>query len=107
MGQITTYVCDVSGKTSNEIKDFVTVNILSNGNFENDSRYGTRYFDVKKLIHRDIAITLGVKPPDNKDVKIPELSFEDKLKALLTNVYSDYLADLVSEQVSTELSNRS
>lgn len=97
MAIVTTYVCDVSGMTGVDKKDFVEIRI--------DCDLGKAAYDrltINKLIHRDVALKLNLVKPQGQEVKQPEPTFESKLTALL----NDYINDLVYEEVSTQISNR-
>jgi len=97
MAIVTTYVCDVSGVSGTDKKDFVEVRI--------DTDISKSYYDritINKLIHRDVALRLNLVKPQGAEVKQPEPTFESKLTTLLT----DYIHDLVYEEVSSQTSNR-
>ena len=97
MAIVTTYVCDVSGVTGQDKKDFVEVRI--------DCDLGKASYDrtiINKLIHRDVALKLNLVKPQSGEEKQPEPTFESKLTTLLT----DYINDLVYDEVSTQISNR-
>jgi hypothetical protein len=94
---VTTYVCDVSGVTGQDKKDFVEVRIEADLNKSIYERV-----TINKLVHRDVALKLNLVKPQGTEVKHPEPTFESKLTTLLT----DYLNDLVYDEVSNQLSNR-
>lgn len=97
MAVVTTYVCDVSGVSGQDKKDFIEVRI--------DADLGKPSYDrvtITKLIHRDVALKLNLVKPQKDEVAQPEVTFESKLTTLLT----DYIGDLVYDAVSTEISNR-
>lgn len=97
MAIVTTYVCDVSGVTGTDKKDFVEVRI--------DADLGKASYDritINKLIHRDVALKLNLVKPKSDEKQQPDPTFESKLTTLLT----DYINDLVYDTVTTELSNR-
>lgn len=96
MAVITTYVCDVSGVSGTDKKDFVTVKIMADGTFENNTAYHSRRFcNIEKLLHKDVAIKLGFKLPQDKEV-VPEVTLENKLLLLL----KDYVNDIVVDSMS-------
>ena len=82
MAVITTYVCDVSGVSSNDKKAFIEVSI--NTTDEAASSCGLRSHQTKRLVHRDVATRLHIINLQ-KDVaeKLPEPTFENKLGVLL------------------------
>jgi hypothetical protein len=104
MAIITTYVCDVSGKQSNDISEFVKVTISSRGHKKDG---GNDYSGMtnEKFIHREVALKLniiGVRKDLNEEAQ-PEVTFESKLTTLL----KDYINDLVADEVSDQISHRS
>lgn len=97
MGIITTYVCDVSGKQG-EKKDFVEVEIKSQ-RFD-AINYLIGQNQIKKLVHKDVAIKLGlvsVRAPEVAPEVVP--TFESQLSTLL----KDYIADLVYDEVADQM----
>jgi hypothetical protein len=105
MAIVTTYVCDVTGKSGANKEDFVTVEIRSNAYFSNNmgasySQFGAK--TISKLVHLDIAKKLNLvdtyRGSSTEVTKPPEVSFEGKLKALLE--------DFVQEIVEGNLENR-
>ena len=97
MAIVTTYVCDVSGVSGQDKKDFVEVKMYSD--------LGKASYDrviITKLIHRDVALRLNLVKPQHDEVVQPEVTFESKLTTLL----KDYVADLVCDEVSSQMSNR-
>lgn len=97
MAIVTTYVCDVSGVTGQDKKDFVEIRI--------DCDLAKSSYDriiINKLIHRDVALKLNlVKPKSGEEVQ-PDPTFESKLTTLL----KDYINDVVYDEVSAQISNR-
>ncbi len=97
MAIVTTYVCDVSGVTGQDKKDFVQIRL----DCDMDKPSYDRII-INKLLHRDVALKLNLVKPQGSEVKQPEPTFESKLTLLLT----DYISDLVYDEVSTQISNR-
>ncbi|MGZ8887960.1 MAG: hypothetical protein ACXW1D_00210 [Halobacteriota archaeon] len=90
MGIITTYVCDVSGKTG-EKSDFVTVKVTSRAVWETCSYYD--YVSVDKVVHKDVALKLHLMEPKSSDEAAPEPTTESKLLALM----KDFITDIAYE----------
>lgn len=107
MSIVTTYVCDVSGKNGTNREDFVDVQISANGHYRTSPTTTTGYtpLRINKLVHKDIAIKLNLysAPPDTP---VPEVTFEGKLKALLTEYVDSIVADSVAETVYQAMQNR-
>jgi hypothetical protein len=99
MAVVTTYVCDVSGKSGTERKDFVDVQISATHHIPSPhyaSGHVTSSVNVKKLIHKYVAAKLNLLlPQEQEKSEAPEVSLEGKLKALL----KDYVAELVEEHM--------
>lgn len=91
MAIITTYVCDVSGKSSQELSDFVTITV--NGKHrEKGHIYDTVMPGITKFVNKEVAAKLGfVCIPVQADAaakaviaeEVAKASFEGQLKALL------------------------
>ncbi len=98
MAIVTTYICDITGKTG-EKKDFVEVVIR--GTYTLTNGCSTNAPEIKKLVHKDIALKLGIIPAkvyDNAATTLPEVTFEGKLKALL----EDYVSELVQNHLDNQ-----
>jgi len=102
MAIVTTYICDISGKQGDK-KDFVNVSLKSVP--ENTTGYSAyaHTTEIRKLVHYDVAVKLGILNPRSKD-EIPEQipTFESQLGVLL----KDYIADMVYDEVATQMNNR-
>jgi hypothetical protein len=95
MGTVVTYVCDVSGKSSNVAHDFVEVHIDSYNKKTHDR------VKITKLVHVDVAKKLGLTPPAKSEVAPPEVSLEGKLKALMV----EYVDSIVEDAVQVHMEN--
>lgn len=94
MAIVTTYVCDVTGKSGTERADFVEVKISADEAYKHvhmSSGYAVRNLLIKKLIHKDVAAKLNLLADVPEAKAEPEVSMEAKLKVLL----KDYVAELV------------
>lgn len=97
MAIVTTYVCDVSGKASQDKTDFVEVTI--NAHEFHSIGAGTAYVkqDTKKtqtkFIHKDVAGKLALLNPAKGEDAQPEPTFESKLATLL----KDYIEEIAYE----------
>jgi hypothetical protein len=100
MAVVTTYVCDVTGKSGTEKTDFVDVEIKAQSYERRSEAYVSalpaKY--IKKLVHIDVANKLGLVDPPKDQPTQPEVTFEGKLKALLE--------DFVQGVVEANLENR-
>ena len=99
MAIVTTYICDVSGKTGDK-DDFVEVKITPK---RLSSSFITSSDIIVKVIHKDVAIKLGLVPTYANEIS-PEVTptFESQLSSLL----KDYISDLVYDEVASQ-TNRS
>lgn len=91
MAIVTNYICDVTGKTSNNKKDFVTVKISALNHSSTQSYNAT--FTIEKLVHIDTARKLNLVNLTGSEVDKapPELTFEGKLRVML----EDFVQDIV------------
>lgn len=96
MAIVTTYVCDVSGKSSNTDTDFVKVMISSK--ILTGISYSNRSKNIDKLVHIDIAEKLGLLQEVPQVPVQPEVTMEGKLKALL----EDYVGELVQNHLENQ-----
>jgi hypothetical protein len=101
MAVVTTYICDISGKQGDR-KDFVEVNIKSHCYDSSGYAYEGNKLTISKVVHYDVALKLGLINPRKSDVA-PEQTptFESQLGVLL----KDYIADIVYDEVSTQMNN--
>jgi hypothetical protein len=107
MSIVTTYVCDVSGKSGTSRANFVDVTITASGyTLTNGNPYLRPKMTITKLISKDIALKLNLVPPDKGEETQPEVTMEGKLKALLTDYIDSIVNESVAEQVSLALNNR-
>jgi hypothetical protein len=97
MAVVTTYVCDVSGVSGNNKNDFVNVKIDGDTDKASYDR-----ITITKLIHRDVALKLNLVKTKKDEVVQPEVTFESKLTTLLT----DFISNLVYDEVEAAVSNR-
>lgn len=96
MATIITYICDATGKSSNNKEDFVNVEIVSRsqtGDYNKD-----KPLTIKKIIHIDIAKKLNMINIMNNEPTPPEVTFEGKLKALL----EDHVSELVQNHLDSQ-----
>lgn len=102
MAIVTTYICDISGKQGVR-EDFVEVNITGIAFNSNAYRFGCNKKVITKLVHYDTALKLGVIEPKSNDIT-PEQppTFDSQLGVLL----KDYIADVVYDEVATQMNNR-
>lgn len=97
MAIVTTYVCDITGKSGTEIKDFIEVTVSSKDSTRNS--WDCQYF-TKKLVHYDVALKLGiVSNRNNRKEEVPAPTFESQLTTLL----KDYIDDLLTENERKEI----
>jgi len=108
MSIVTTYVCDVSGKNGTNREDFVDVQISATEYWKVGQHAASTKTPVKvsKLVCRDIALKLNLIPVAKDDPVVPEVTFEGKLKALLTDYIDTIVADSVAETVYQAMNNR-
>jgi len=99
MSIVTTYICDVSGKSGMDRAEFVVVDITAQSN--QPTSYD-RTVRIQKYVHIDVAKKLGLVTLKSTEAAIQELSFEAKLTALLV----PYIDQIVEDAVSDHLSNR-
>ena len=92
MGQIISYICDVSGVSSMDKGDFVEVVIKAED--PKQGSYSLRTQTIHKLIHRDVALKLHlVFATKNDPEPPPEPTLESKFLTLL----KDYISELAYE----------
>jgi hypothetical protein len=105
MAIVTTYVCDVSGKASQDKVDFVEVTISAHEFYylgsapyiKNDTKKAQT-----KFIHKDVAGKLALLNPAKGADAQPEPTFESKLATLL----KDYIEEIAYEAGDEAASNR-
>ena len=95
MSIVTTYVCDISGKSGTDKNEFVKVDISSMVQDVYQSK-----INISKLIHIDVAKRLNLTPLKKDEPAPPEVSLEGKLKALLVEYVDSIVGDAVSEHMS-------
>lgn len=101
MAIVTTYVCDVTGKSGTEKPDFVEVSIVATQFQYQSSGYCSQFkaADIKKLVHKDVAQKLNLYHyEDAKNTVQPEVTFEGKLKALLEDFVQEIVEDNLADQ---------
>ncbi len=96
MGIVTTYTCDISGKTGIDKKEFVDVTIT--GVYQAHPNYGLRSKSAQKVVHIDIAKKFGLVNPVIGEDASPEITFESKLKALLEERVAEIAQDYLDNQ---------
>ena len=105
MAIITTYVCDVTGKSSQDKTEFVEVTISANGFWSNNPGVffaeGSTKKSTTKFLHKDVAAKLGVLLVKKDEPVQPEPTFESKLVTLL----KDYVEDIAYEFATEACSN--
>lgn len=104
MGAVTTYICDVSGKQGQDKSEFVGVRITStlyNANGQTNNYSGSSTPTIEKLLHREVALKLGLLLPKKDEPPQPAITLESQL----TTVLKDYIAGLVHDEVSDAVSN--
>lgn len=104
MAVVTHYVCDISGKSGVEKFDFIEVSVSALQ--YKAGAYANNTVHVKKLVHIDIANRLNLIKIVDGVAEQPEVSFEGKLKALLTDYIDEIVADSIGDAVSDALSRR-
>ena len=101
MAIVTTYVCDVTGFSSNNEKEFVTVSLSTRWN--EHPVYNKRELIIKRLVHLPVAKKLGlVNPVTDEDKEVATPTFESQLSILLKN----YIDNMVYDSVTEGLQNR-
>ena len=102
MAIVTNYICDVSGKSSTDKKDFITVTI--NCVADPTSYPRQLLVSIEKLLHKETAAKLKLLPishGDKEDKTIPTPTIESQIATLLR----DFVQEIAYE--STEyMSNR-
>lgn len=84
MAIVTTYVCDVSGKTGMDRKDFIDVKITADNSNVVGVNYGQRMLIIQKLVHIDAAHKLGlVVAATKEDVQPQTPTFESQIASLM------------------------
>lgn len=109
MSIVTTYVCDVSGKNGTNREDFVDVQIATTEHYKyahNGVVQRQSPTTVVKLVHKEVAIKLNLIKAAKDEAPVPEVTFEGKLKALLTEYVDSIVADSVAETVYQAMQNR-
>lgn len=96
MAIVTTYVCDVTGKTGESKDQFVDVSI--NSKLTNGSYSLNRQHEIKKLVHIDVAEKLGLLSQLKGVTQQPEVTFEGKLKVLLEDFVQSIVEDNLANQ---------
>lgn len=98
MAVVTTYICDISGKSGSDVKDFVEVDI--SGTWQAHPRTYNKVKRIKKLIHIDTAYKFGLvnEATAPSPTPVQEITFEGKLKALL----EDHVANLVQDHLDNQ-----
>lgn len=99
MAIVTTYVCDVSGVSGTDRKDFCDIEISNKIYSAFGDGFCSQTKTDKRIVHKDVAKRLGLTFEKKEEAeKIPEVTFESKLKTLL----QDWVGDLVQ----ADLENR-
>ena len=103
MSIVTTYVCDVTGRSGHDRKDFIDIRIQSTDHVQTSS---FRSNVIDKLVHRDVANKLHllreVIEPENN----PEPTFGSKLETLIREYVNELAYEAGSEGASEYISNR-
>lgn len=97
MGILTTYVCDISGTTGYDARDFVIVDIVTKNVLREHHKCNT----INRLVHSGVALKLGLI---TGEVEQPESTDEYKLKTLMTKRSNNRTAEELYE--SWVLGNR-
>lgn len=102
MPVITTYVCDVTGKTSPVQSDFATVTINASYKELPTSLYVTTH-KVEKLVHKEVLAKLGLTLPtprkDAEDAAVAEImSFQGQLANLLRPMIEEIAQEVADNQ---------
>ena len=101
MAVVTTYVCDVTGFSSNNEKEFISVGLKTY--YKEHPVYNKRDLDINRLVHLPVAKKLGlVHPITDEDKEVATPTFESQLSILLKS----YIDDLVYESVEDDLLER-
>lgn len=104
MSIVTTYVCDVSGKSGTDRTEFIDVAIEA---YRYRSPSGYRFKqnnNASKLVHIDIARRLNLLDED-KENPVPEITLESRLSALVGEMVVAYVDDAVSDAMSNYRNN--
>lgn len=91
MGQIISYICDVSGKSGTDKKDFIEVSITT-VDPSISAHYGRN--TIHKLVHREVALKLHLIYAQKDD---PDPTPEPTLESQLMTLLKDYISELAYE----------
>lgn len=93
MAIVTTYVCDVSGLSGTDKKDFIDVRISADNSNVPGIGYSQRQLVITKLLHISVARKLNLVSIPNGEELQPEVTIESKLAALM----KDYIQEIAYE----------
>ena len=106
MAIVTNYICDVSGKSSTDKTEFITVTI--NCVADPDS-YQRSKMSIEKLIHKETAAKLKLLPitlRTKEDETIPTPTFESQIAALLRDYVQEIAYESGGDAAAEYMSNR-
>lgn len=113
MGIVTTYVCDISGKSSQDKTEFVEITITGCGFGDYNKDYPDKqrnyYQDVNnkkivnKFVYKDVAEKFGLIKA-KEETSSPEVTFESKLIALLQD-WKDSIVEEATENAIQSVRN--
>lgn len=110
MAIVTTYVCDVSGKASQDKTEFVEVTVSAVGYYTVQGTGPYIQQDTKKtqtkFVHKDVAGKLALLNPPKGEEAQPEPTFESKLATLLREYVEEIAYEAGSEGASNYMSHR-
>ena len=95
MAIVTNYICDVSGKSSTDKRNFIDVIVTAKAD-PSGYCYGAHTMTISKLIHKETAAKLKLLPidrGDKEDETIPTPTFESQIATLLR----DFVQELAYE----------
>lgn len=93
MAVVTTYVCDVSGVSGTDKKDFIDVKIVADSSNVPGLGYQQRQLVINKLLHISVARKLNLVNVANGEELQPEVTIESKLVTLM----KDFIQEIAYE----------
>lgn len=108
MAIVTNYICDVSGKSSTDKTDFITVTINCVAD-PSGYYYGCHTMAISKLIHKETAAKLKLLPINHgakEDETTPTPTFESQINTLLRDFVQEIAYESGGEAAAEYMSNR-